>query len=128
MTSLHIRAVALAVAFALSGITAASPARAAPFDGNWSVLIQTTNGHCGVTRWGLAIRRGHVHYAGGYAYGHPVGLSGRVSSSGHIRVNVVAGPRSAHGAGRLGRNQGSGRWAGRGPSGTCSGVWYASRG
>ena len=41
--------------------------------------------------------------------------------------NAVAGPRIAHDAGRLGRFQGSGPWAGRGPSGVCSGVWNAGR-
>ena len=42
-------------------------------------------------------------------------------------MNVAAGPGLGNAAGRLGRVQGSGKWAGEGPSGTCSGVWTARR-
>jgi hypothetical protein len=53
-------------------------------------------------------------------------LAGRVSASGQVRMNAVAGPRVAHGTGRFGRFRGSGTWAGTGPSGVCSGVWSAT--
>jgi hypothetical protein len=125
MISHCIRAVVLAAI--VTTLSLAAPAHAAPFDGDWSVVVHTTNGHCGTTRWGLAIRGGHVYYAGGSTYGDQANLSGRVSSSGHLRVNIVTGPRSAQSAGRLVKSQGSGKWAGEGPSGTCSGVWTASR-
>src|SRR5262249_54673331 len=123
MIGRRIHAITLAGAFAVAGISVAQSAHAAPYDGYWNVVIQTTNGHCGTTQWGLMIRGGRVSYAGNETVGgFPVGLGGRVSSSGVLRVNVVAGPRTAQGAGRLGRAQGGGRWAGRGPSGTCAGV------
>jgi len=76
MTSHPIRAITLTAAFAITSASAAAPTHATPFDGDWSVLVHTTDGHCGTTRWGLAIRGGQVYYAGGYAYGHLVGLAG----------------------------------------------------
>jgi hypothetical protein len=96
MAGHRIRIFALAGAFAAASISAASSAMAANYDGYWSLVAQTTDGHCGVTQWDVAI-------------------------------NVAAGPRAATGVGRLGRVQGNGRWAGQGPSGTCSGVWTARR-
>jgi hypothetical protein len=127
MTSHHMRAIVLGAASALTSISAAPSAIAASFDGNWSLYVQTTDGHCGITQWNIAIRGGQVYYPEGYALGYPVGMAGRVSPSGVIRVNVAAGPRAATSAGRLGQVQGSGRWAGQGPSGTCSGIWIATR-
>ena len=100
---------------------------ASPFDGNWSVVAQTTQGHCGSIQFGLAINRGRLYSASGYYVGgYPAQLGGSVSPSGYVQVNAVAGPRTAHGAGRLWRFQGSGTWAGSGPSGVCSGVWNAA--
>jgi hypothetical protein len=91
------------------------------------VVAQTTQGHCGSIQFGLAINRGRLHSAGGYYVGgYPAQLGGRVSPSGYVHVNAVAGPRTAHADGRLRRFQGSGTWAGSGPSGVCSGVWNAA--
>ncbi len=126
MASRRMRALAMKAALAFTIIAAAPSAMAAPFDGDWSVLVQSPD-HCGTTRWNLAIRGGRVYYPEGYALGYPVGIAGRVWPSGVIRVNVAAGPRYASSAGRLWRNQGGGRWAGRGPSGTCAGVWTTTR-
>jgi hypothetical protein len=127
MAGHRIRIFALAGAFAAASISAASSAMAANYDGYWSLVAQTTDGHCGVTQWDVAISGGQLHYPGGSFKGAPVGLAGAVSPSGRIQVNVAAGPRAATGVGRLGRVQGNGRWAGQGPSGTCSGVWTARR-
>jgi hypothetical protein len=122
----RICAIALTAAAAIIG--SAPSAIAAPFDGNWSVVAQTTRGHCGSIQFGLAISGGRIYSSGGSSYGgYPTQLGGRVSPSGHVRVNAVAGPRSAYGAGRLGLYQGGGTWSGRGPSGACSGVWSATR-
>src|SRR5262249_39742618 len=100
---------------------------AAPFDGNWSVVAQTTQGHCGSMQFGLAIDRGRIYSGGGYYVGgYPAQLGGRVSPSRYMQATAVAGPRTAHAVGRLRRFQGSGTWAGTGPSGVCSGVWNAS--
>jgi len=117
----------IALTAASATICSSPSAIAAPFDGNWSVVAQTTRGHCGSIQFGLAISGGRIHSTGGSYGGYQAQLGGRVSASGHVQVNAVAGPRSAHGAGRLGRLQGSGTWAGRGPSGVCSGVWSAAR-
>jgi hypothetical protein len=121
------RICAIALTAACATICSTSSAIAAPFDGNWSVVAQTTRGHCGSIQFGLAISGGRIYPTGGSYGGYPAQLGGRVSHSGHVQVNAVAGPRSAHGAGRLRRSQGSGTWAGRGPSGVCSGVWSAAR-
>jgi hypothetical protein len=127
MISSHMRAVALAVACVITSIPAAPSAIAASFDGDWSVLVQTTD-HCGISQWGLVIIGGQVYHPGVvFVGGYPAGVAGRVSPSGRIMINVVAGPRFASGTGRLGKRQGSGRWAGRGPSGTCAGIWTATR-
>ena len=116
--------VAITAAFA----TISTPsAIASSFDGNWSVVAQTTQGHRGSMRFGLAINRGRLYSAGGYyVFGYPAQLGGRVSPSSYLQANAVAGPRIAYAAGRLGRFQGSGTWAGSGPSGVCSGIWNAA--
>jgi hypothetical protein len=64
---------------------------------------------------------------GGAFVSYPIQLGGRVSASGQVRMNAVAGPRIAHGTGRFSRFRGSGTWSGNGPSGLCSGVWSAIR-
>jgi hypothetical protein len=118
-------------AIALTAVSAiicfAPSAIAAPFDGNWNVVAQTTDGHCGSIQFGIAISGGRI-YSGVASYdGYAAQVGGRVSPSGQVRVNAVAGPRIADGAGRLGESQGGGTWAGSGPSGVCSGVWGATR-
>jgi hypothetical protein len=105
----------------------AGDARAAPFDGNWNVVVHTTNGHCGISAWQVGINGGQVYSTGAMVGGYPAGLGGAVSPSGQLQFNGTAGPRTARGGGRLYANQGSGKWADVGPSGTCSGVWNATR-
>ena len=117
----------LVLSAAVQLICSSPPAIAANFDGNWSMVAETTRGHCGTIAMGLGISRGRIYAtAGSFAF-YPIRLAGRISSSGHVQMNAVAGPRTAHGTGRFGRSQGSGSWAGRGPSGLCSGVWSATR-
>lgn len=101
-------------------------ARAAGQDGEWSMIAETTRGHCGVIYMGLAINRGRVSSTSGSFAFYPIKLAGRISNSGQARMNVVAGPRTAQGTGRFNRYRGSGTWAGKGPSGLCSGVWNAT--
>jgi len=125
MTSYCLRAIAVTATLAAASIP--TSAIAAPFDGYWSLVAQTTNGHCGVTQWDVAISGGRLYYPGGQFMGYPVGLAGAVSPAGRVRVRVTAGPRVADGRGRLGRVQGGGEWGGQGPSGICSGVWTATR-
>jgi hypothetical protein len=127
MTSFRMWVAALLGAFAVASLSATSTAMAASYDGYWTLVAQTTKGHCGVTRWGVAISGGRLYYPGGFFMGYPVGLGGTVAPSGRTRVIVTAGPRVGRGAGQLGRVQGRGTWAGQGPSGTCSGIWTAAR-
>jgi hypothetical protein len=118
-------AVALTAASAIIG--SAVSATAEPFDGNWTIYAQTTRGHCESLQFGLGISGGRIYSTGGSYGGYAARFGGSVSRSGRVEVSAVAGPRAAHGTGRLASFQGSGTWAGRGPSGTCSGVWSASR-
>jgi hypothetical protein len=91
------------------------------------MVAQTTAGHCGSIELGVAITRGRIYSTSGSFAFYPVRLGGRISSSGQVQMNTVAGPRTARGAGRFGRFRGAGTWTGRGPSGVCSGVWSADR-
>src|SRR5690349_2024047 len=57
------------------------------FDGNWSVVINTTQGACErAFRFGIQIRDGQVLYDGG-----SVSMVGRVAPNGTVRVRVAAG-------------------------------------
>ena len=121
------RICALALAAASAIICSIPSAIASSFDGNWSVAAQTTQGHCGSMQFGLAINRGRLYSARGYyVFGYPAQLGGVVSPLGYVQADGVAGPRTVHATGRLRRFQGSGTWAGSGPSGVCSGVWNAA--
>ena len=110
--------VATTAAFGSTGAASAATA----FDGQWSVVIQTTRGSCDrAYRFALSIVNGNVAYAGGGA-----DASGRVARNGSVHVRVSSGSSYADGHGRLGRSSGSGVWHGVG-SGVCSGRWYAER-
>jgi len=129
MISNRICAFAL-LAFAIIG--SAPPAIAAQFDGHWRMVAMTTSGHCGEIPIDVGISRGRIYSTGGSSFGaafahYPIQLVGRVSAVGQVRMNAVAGPRSASGTGRFNRVQGNGTWSGAGPSGICSGVWTAIR-
>ena len=100
---------------------------AAPFDGNWKMLVVTTSGHCGKIPVGLGISHGRVYSTSGSFVFHPIKLSGHVSASGHAVLKAVAGPRIAKGSGRFSRSKAMGTWRGTGPSGVCSGIWTATR-
>lgn len=108
-------------------ISFAQPAGAAKFDGNWSMTAVTTRGHCGIIPIGMGIIGGRIQSTDGSFAFYPIQLGGRVSGSGRIQLKAVAGPRIAHGTGRLTGAKGSGTWSGRGPSGLCSGDWSAAR-
>jgi hypothetical protein len=74
------RICAIALAAASATICSTPSAIASPFDGNWSVVAQTTQGHCGSIQFGLAINHGRLYSAGGYfVFGYPAQLGGRVS-------------------------------------------------
>jgi hypothetical protein len=101
----------------------ASAAAATPFDGRWSVTIQTDRGACDrAYRYGILINNGHVSYAGDNAFD----IRGQVARNGAVRVRVSRGSSYADGQGRLSRDSGGGTWHGAG-NGTCSGRWFAER-
>src|SRR5262245_60641408 len=55
-----------------SGCSLVEPSRS-PFDGNWSVMAQTTQGHCGSIEFG----RGGLYSTSGYYVGGLPGAVGR---------------------------------------------------
>src|SRR3954469_24581587 len=121
MISQLVRAGLLA-AVCVASLPTTAPART-PYDGSWSVLIVTQRGTCDrAYRYGVTISDGVVRYDGGV-----VNLSGRVASSGAVRVTVSSGSAYANGTGRLSRNSGRGSWNGRSGSDACSGYWEAER-
>jgi hypothetical protein len=94
---------------------------ASPYDGAWSVVIQTTRGNCPA-----AVRAGVRIFAGQVLPNDPgYSVEGHVAPNGALRVNVSAGGQGASGFGRLSRNTGQGLW--RTWSGKCSGQWTAAR-
>jgi hypothetical protein len=100
----------------------AKPQRASgPYDGEWSVLFQTTRGDCpGVIRAGVRILAGQV-----LVEDQSYSVAGHVAANGAVRVSVSTGSQAAGGFGHLWRNAGQGLW--RTQSGECSGQWSAAR-
>lgn len=114
--------IALLVAAAAVGSMGAASA-ATPYDGRWSVVIQTTRGNCDQAyRYGLSIVNGNVTYDGSGGFD----IRGRVGSGGAVRVRVSSGRSYADGSGHLSRAGGSGTWKGVG-NGVCSGRWFAEK-
>jgi len=116
-------ACALFVATVATFGSASAISAGSPFDGRWSVVIQTEHGSCDAAyRYGLLIQNGKVSYAGDSSFE----VSGQVVNNGAVHVRVSLGATYADGHGRLGRDSGSGVWTGVG-AGTCSGRWSAER-
>ena len=118
---------ASALAAAIATLCFAAPATAAKFDGNWNMVLVTTNGHCGVIKMGMAVNGGHISATSGKFVMHKIALAGLISGSGATKIKGVAGPRVAKGVGHFTRSKGIGKWNGTGPSGVCSGIWTAVR-
>src|SRR5262249_22433904 len=110
-----------AAAAAVSAVGVASAAT--PYDGRWSVVIQTTRGNCDQAyRYGLSIINGNVTYDGSGGFD----VRGRVAAGGAVRVRVSAGRSYADGTGRLARSTRRGVWEGVG-NGVGSGIWVAEK-
>jgi len=120
-----IAACALALTLALTCLGAANPSFArSSFDGEWNVVIMTSDGACTPTlRYPLAISNGIVGNAGDT----PVTVQGRVAPNGTVRVVVQSGGSWADGTGRLSTTTGGGVWRGQGATGLCQGTWQAER-
>src|SRR5690348_15387443 len=110
-----------AAAAAVASVGAASAA--SPYDGRWSVVIQTARGNCDQAyRYGLNIVNGNVTYDGSGGFD----VRGRVAGNGAVHVRVSSGRSFADGSGRLSHSSGSGVWKGVG-NGVCSGRWVAEK-
>jgi hypothetical protein len=106
---------------ASSAAFAATPGFAVPrYDGVWRVSIVTKKGDCIASyRYPMLIENGVLANGGAIA----LNVSGRVASSGAVKVTVSSGDKSATGYGRLAGNTGGGSWTGM----SCSGSWSAER-
>jgi hypothetical protein len=94
------------------------------FDGAWSVVVVTRAGACTPTlRYPVAITNGIVTNSGDSL----ASVSGRVASTGAVKVTVQAGGSWASGSGHLSATGGNGVWRGQGSSGLCQGTWQAER-
>jgi hypothetical protein len=103
----------------LLGMSAATPAAAATFDGEWNVQIASTNSSCSSgASVSIGINNGQVASTNGL-----MTASGRVAEAGSISVTLTSGMKRAVGSGRLTATSGSGTWRGT----LCSGTWTAQR-
>ncbi|WP_449288918.1 hypothetical protein [Methyloligella solikamskensis] len=116
-----------ALAAASLALLAVPSAHASRFDGKWDMLLQTTTGHCGKIKIDVAVTGGEISATGGRFVFHKIHLGGHVGPAGNVKIKGIAGPRTAWGTGRFGRQQAQGKWHGVGPSGKCNGVWVAAR-
>jgi hypothetical protein len=117
-----IRHLLAATAFLAVASFASNPARAASFDGPWSVTIITQSGSCDAAyNFPLEVQGGRIISTGSAA------LSGRVGGGGVVSVSIRNGESGGQASGRLAGNSGSGRWSGVIGGGRCSGRWEASR-
>jgi len=90
-----------------------------PYDGRWSVVINTTRGPCGSIRAALQITGGRV-----YSQDPNYQADGAVGSGGVISVTLVSRDGSASGAGQLSHSSGAGWW--QSSQGECYGTWSAA--
>ena len=103
----------------IAGMSVATPAVAATFDGAWNVQIASNNVACpSGTSVSIGINNGQVA-----SNNAAVTASGRVVDAGNIRVTLTSGMKRAVGSGRLTATSGSGTWRGA----MCSGTWTAQR-
>ncbi len=117
-------AVVAAMMLGAALVSAPTGAHAAVQDGNWSVLIITESGACDAAyRYPVTIANGRINYAGNVA----IDLTGTVSPSGAVKVNIRMGEKGANGTGRLSGSAGSGTWQGAAANNTCAGRWEAER-
>ena len=117
----------LMAAVAVAAVAAPVPAEASivrggAYDGIWNVVFATTRGNCSSGySVPFTVIGSRVSSAGGGR------VSGAVSRSGAVAVNVSVGASRASGGGRLVGNSGAGSWRGIISGDPCSGVWRATR-
>jgi hypothetical protein len=109
----------IATSLLLLATSAAAPASAATFDGEWNVQIASQNTACGGGATVLiGINNGQVASTSA-----SVTASGRVADAGNISVTLISGMKRAKGFGHLTSTSGSGTWRGA----LCFGTWTAQR-
>lgn len=92
------------------------------YDGVWNVAFATQAGNCSSTNnVPFMVTGTRVSSAGGGK------VTGGISRSGIVSVNVSVGLSHASGNGRLAGNSGVGRWSGLIQGDKCSGSWQATR-
>ena len=112
----------LALTALVFGFLAIEPARAASFDGPWTVVIVTQSGNCDAAySFPLRVSGGRVVSTGGATF------DGRISGGGSVSVAISSGGSSGRASGRLSGYSGSGRWSGILNGARCSGRWEAHR-
>jgi hypothetical protein len=116
-------AAAILGALAAPDVADARPAsRAGAYDGTWNVLFATERGNCSSTNSvPFAVSGTRVSSAGGGK------VTGGISRSGVVSVNISVGASKASGSGRLVGTSGTGRWSGIITGDRCSGSWQATR-
>ena len=117
-------AVAVVAAGVGAPVTASAgmPVRAGAYDGVWNVLFATEAGNCSSTNSvPFTVTGRRVSSAGGGK------VTGGISSSGRVAVQISVGASKASGSGRLAGNSGTGRWSGIISGDRCSGTWQATR-
>lgn len=103
----------------MAGVSVATPAAAATFDGAWNVQIASSNAACpSGTTVSIGISNGQVASNDGM-----ITASGRVADAGKINVTLSTGMKKAVGSGHLTATSGSGTWR----AALCSGTWTAQR-
>jgi hypothetical protein len=111
------RAIIAILMLSLAAISAATPAAAATFDGEWNVRIASSNAACpNGTTVAIGITNGPSAM---------VTASGRVADAGSISVTLASGMKRAVGSGHLSATSGSGSGTWHGA--LCSGTWVAQR-
>jgi hypothetical protein len=110
------------IRFALALLLAAplaAQAKAASFDGEWSVHIASSSSQCGDgATLSIGISNGHIASSDA-----AVKASGHVAEAGVVSVTLLSGIKRAVGFGHLSGSSGSGTWRGT----MCSGTWTAQK-
>jgi hypothetical protein len=97
----------------------AAQARAATFDGEWSVRIASSSSRCGDGAiLSIGISNGEIASSDA-----AVRASGHVAEAGSVSVTLLSGIKRAVGFGHLSGSSGSGTWRGT----MCSGTWTAQK-
>ena len=103
----------------LLAVALAAQAKAATFDGEWSVHIASSSSECGNgATLSIGISNGKIASSDA-----AVKAAGHVAEAGVVSVTLLSGIKRAVGFGHLSGTSGSGTWRGA----ICSGTWTAQK-